>query len=74
MRIILVRPQSVMYLHQLQTGERLLTFDLDVGSIVGFSGRKEHDEFFYKFVSFLTPGTIYHCNLRNLPIKSTVSV
>lgn len=35
--------QSVLHLHNL-TGERLMTFPLDIGSIVGYSGRKKDSE------------------------------
>lgn len=35
--------QSVVYLHNL-LGERLMSFPLDIGSIVGFSGRKKDSE------------------------------
>ncbi|PFX16089.1 Prolyl endopeptidase [Stylophora pistillata] len=36
-------PKSVLRLHKL-TGERLMTFPLDIGSIVGYSGKKKDSE------------------------------
>ena len=29
-------------------------------------------DIFYKFTSFLVPGTIYRCNLTTLPLQPTV--
>ena len=33
-----------MYSHELKSGKRLDTFPLDIGSIVGYSGRKKDTE------------------------------
>ncbi|CAK1601726.1 unnamed protein product [Parnassius mnemosyne] len=64
--------KSVLQLHSMKTGEMMQTFDLDVGSIVGFSGKKEQTEIFYHFMSFLTPGIIYHVDFKKQPYKPTV--
>jgi len=48
-----------LYLHQLDSGERFQEIPLDVGAIMGFSGRREHTEMFYSFASFLVPGKIF---------------
>ncbi|XP_048489246.1 prolyl endopeptidase [Plutella xylostella] len=64
--------KSVLQLHSLTTGKMLQTFDLAVGSVVGFSGKKEQSEIFYAFSSFLTPGVIYHVDFKKTPLKPTV--
>ncbi|EDO30122.1 predicted protein [Nematostella vectensis] len=57
--------KSVLHLHALTSGDHLVNLPLDIGSVVGFSGEKEDTEIFYQFTSFLTPGTIYHCDLSD---------
>eukprot|EP00794_Sanderia_malayensis_P012304 gene12304-13573_t len=54
-----------LYLHNLSDGKRIRELSLDVGRIQGFSGHRKQTEIFYKFTSFLTPGTIYHLDLSN---------
>ncbi|XP_046965734.1 prolyl endopeptidase isoform X1 [Vanessa cardui] len=64
--------KSVLQLHS-ESGDLLQVFDLDVGSIVGFSGKKQQGEIFYHFMSFLTPGIIYHLDFSSpKPYKPTV--
>ncbi|XP_037302812.1 prolyl endopeptidase-like [Manduca sexta] len=58
--------KSVLQLHSMKTGELLQSFHLDVGSVVGFSG-KNQTEIFYHFMSFLTPGVIYHVDFTKQP-------
>uniref|UniRef100_A0A0B7BF62 Prolyl endopeptidase n=1 Tax=Arion vulgaris TaxID=1028688 RepID=A0A0B7BF62_9EUPU len=55
--------KNELYAYDLTTGEKRFQFDLDVGSVVGFSGKYNGTEIFYQFLSFLTPGLIYHCDL-----------
>lgn len=49
--------KNVLKMYRLSSGEELRTFPLDVGSVVGFTGRKIDSEIFYYFTSFLSPGT-----------------
>ena len=48
--------KNVLKMYLLSSGEELRTFALDVGSVVGFTGRKRDSEIFYYFTSFLSPG------------------
>jgi prolyl oligopeptidase len=36
-----------------------------IGTVLGFSGRGDDPETFYKFSSFTTPGTVYHLNVQD---------
>lgn len=47
-------------------GEKIKKFDLPPGTISKIGGRREHDELFYQFTSFLSPGQVYHFDLKNL--------
>ncbi|CAG9581157.1 unnamed protein product [Danaus chrysippus] len=64
--------KSVLQLHSMKTGDLMQNFDLGVGSIVGFSGKKEQSEIFYHFMSFLTPGVIYHVDFKKQPYTPTI--
>lgn len=64
--------KNVLHVHDLISGERRTTFDLDIGSIVGYSGKKKDDEIFYQFMSFLTPGVIYSCDLTEEKLNPKV--
>ncbi|RIA79520.1 prolyl endopeptidase [Glomus cerebriforme] len=48
-----------MYIHELSTGKFIKELPLEIGCIESFMGRREDQEFFFKFVSFLNPGIIY---------------
>ncbi|XP_058061295.1 prolyl endopeptidase [Anopheles bellator] len=52
--------KSMLQVHSLADGSFVSKFPLDIGTVVGFSGKKKYSEIFYHFVSFLTPGIIYH--------------
>ncbi|KAG9282339.1 prolyl endopeptidase [Astyanax mexicanus] len=64
--------KNVLKMYQLASGEELKTFPLEVGSIVGFTGRKKDSEIFYYFTSFLSPAVIYHCDLTKAPLQPHV--
>ncbi|KAL4218360.1 hypothetical protein ACF0H5_023097 [Mactra antiquata] len=65
-RLVLCYLQDVknqLYIHNLQDGTMLRHLPLDVGTIVGYSGQKKDTQIFYQFMSFLTPGIIYRCDM-----------
>lgn len=64
--------KNVLKMFHLSSGEEIRTFPLDVGSIVGFTGRKKDSEIFYSFTSFLSPAIIYHCDLTMEPLQPHV--
>lgn len=49
----------MLQVHLLDDGTFIRNFPLDIGTLVGFSGKKKYSEIFYSFTSFLTPGRIY---------------
>lgn len=52
-------------LHELE-GKIVKKFDTPPGTISKQSGRLEDSEFFFHFTSFLTPGQIFHFDLRDI--------
>jgi len=55
--------KSELYMHELSDARRITQFPMDIGTVVGFFGKKKLSEIFYQFTSFLTPGIIYRCDL-----------
>ena len=68
---LLSLPQSVLMLYDMD-GKVLTNFPLEMGSVTGYSGKRNQSEIFYRFMSFLTPGMIYHCDLKTYPLKPKV--
>ena len=64
--------QSVMLLHNLTDGQFVKKFPLDVGSISSVSGKHNQTEMFFGFVSFLTPGIFYRCDMTSDDLVPTV--
>ncbi|CAL1541986.1 unnamed protein product [Lymnaea stagnalis] len=64
--------KNELYVYDLATGDRRFQFPLDVGSVVGFSGKKKGTEIFFQFLSFLTPGIIFHCDVTTRDYKPKV--
>lgn len=62
-----------MSLHDVETGNKLYEFPLELGTIAGISGRRHHTECFYSFCSFLTPNTIYRVKFNNSDVDVSVS-
>ena len=56
--------KNVLECRNLATGDLQYKFPLDIGSIVGLSGKKKHSELFYKFSSRITPGIIYYVDMK----------
>eukprot|EP00048_Salpingoeca_helianthica_P022591 m.19194 g.19194 ORF g.19194 m.19194 type:complete len:743 (+) comp7533_c1_seq1:1353-3581(+) len=61
--------RSVLQVHSLTSGAHVGDLPLEVGSVSGYSGRRRDAAIFYKFTSFLVPGTIYHCDLATMQPK-----
>eukprot|EP00899_Mesostigma_viride_P022615 jgi/Mesvir1/3538/Mv12009-RA.1 len=55
--------KNQLHLHMLDSGKRVHTFELDIGSIGSATGRRQDDRIFFKFTGFLTPSKIYSCDL-----------
>lgn len=59
--------RHVLQLHSLADGRRLCDFPLDISTVSGCWGQRRQPEFFYKTVSFLTPGKIFRIDLAQEP-------
>ncbi|ALC38293.1 CG2528 [Drosophila busckii] len=57
--------KTILQANSLRSGEIIRKFELDIGTIVGTSGKKKYSEIFYNFSSFLNPGTIYHYDFKS---------
>lgn len=64
--------KSVLQVHSLKDGSFVSKFPLEIGTVVGFSGKKKYSEIFYHFVSFLTPGIIYHFDFAKEGAESKI--
>lgn len=62
-----------MHLHDLETGEKIMDFPLEIGTVTGITGKRHHTEMFFGFTSFLTPNTIYRVDFTEPEIKPVVS-
>ncbi|XP_065063706.1 prolyl endopeptidase-like [Rhopilema esculentum] len=57
--------KNKLFIHSLVDGTRLCQLPLDAGAVIGYSGQRNQTEIFYKFTSFLAPGTIFHWDLSD---------
>lgn len=64
--------KNKLYVHNLSDGKRMAEFKLEIGTIAGYSGKKEQTEIFFQFISFLTPGVIYRCDMTKDTYTPTV--
>jgi len=52
-----------LYIHRLESGDIIQQVDLPPGSVAGYSGRVQDSFIFFKFMSYINPGVIYHMDL-----------
>jgi prolyl oligopeptidase PreP (S9A serine peptidase family) len=64
--------KSVLELRSLRDGSFIQNFPIEVGTVTGYSGKKEHSELFFQFASFLTPGRIYHVDFSKQSFEAKV--
>lgn len=59
---------SRVQLHQMKDGsliKKLDIFEMAMGAITGLNAKRNNDEIFFAFTSFLIPGIIYHLKIDN---------
>ena len=64
--------KNILKVHDLESGNFLYNIPLEIGSIVGFSGKKEDKEVFFKFSSMITPGITYYMDMSKSPATPKV--
>lgn len=62
-----------MHLHELENGKKIMDCPLEMGSIFGISGKRDHKELFFGFTSLLKPTTIYRIDFSDGPMQVSVS-
>lgn len=56
--------KSALEMRFLGNGSFIQNFEFgEIGTVNAYTARRTHDEFFFNFVSFLRPGTIYRVDL-----------
>ena len=66
--------KNILKVHDLESGNFLYNIPLEIGSIVGFSGKKEDKEVFFKFSSMITPGITYFMDMSQSPATPKVII
>jgi prolyl oligopeptidase len=56
--------KHLLQIHDLETGILQHRIPLEIGTVIDISAKRKESEFFFNFTGFLTPGTVYHCDLR----------
>lgn len=64
--------KNTLQLRKLSDGSVIKDFALEVGTIMGYSGRKEDTELFFQFASFLTPAKIFNVDLKSDSLEPNV--
>ncbi|XP_056684665.1 uncharacterized protein [Spinacia oleracea] len=57
--------KHVLEVRDLQTGSLLHNLPFDIGSVDDISARRKDSVVFFRITSFLSPGIIYHCDLKS---------
>lgn len=55
--------KHVPQIHDLVTGEFIRKLPIEIGTVNSTSGTRKDPVIFFNFTSFLTPGTVYKCDL-----------
>ncbi|XP_024373038.1 uncharacterized protein [Physcomitrium patens] len=55
--------KHVLQIHDLETGDFIRRLPIEIGTVNSTSGSRRDPEVFFNFTSFLTPGTVYRCDL-----------
>ena len=58
--------KNTLQVRSLASGELLQDLELPIGSIGGVSCNREDSEFFFKFTSFTSPGSVFRCDTAGL--------
>lgn len=66
--------KSVLYVHDLKTGAFMNEIAIPIGTIGTVAGRREDDEMFFSFASFLNPSTIFRYNFTSEKQEDRLSV
>jgi prolyl oligopeptidase len=64
--------QSKLELRFLSNGTLIQNFPLEIGTVNSYSGKRNQDEFFFNFVSFLAPGTVFHVDFTKEPLTANL--
>uniref|UniRef100_A0A1A9WLB1 Prolyl endopeptidase n=1 Tax=Glossina brevipalpis TaxID=37001 RepID=A0A1A9WLB1_9MUSC len=64
--------KSALQVNALNDGKLIGKFNLDIGTIVSLSGKKEYSEVFFNFSSFLNPGTIYRYDFKTADFQPKI--
>ena len=57
--------KHLLQIHDLQTGKFQWRLPLEIGTVTDTTGRRQDPEVFFNFTSFLSPGTVYRCDLSS---------
>lgn len=63
-----------MHIFDINTGNKIYDFKLDVGTVTEISGKRHHSEMFYSVCSFLTPSIIYRVQFNGDEITEEVKI